>query len=232
MPEIDIEKTEQIVKLCQCPQGDRNAEWMMEFSATVPEAAFRIRGEGEQQIMSGPDGFPYLLFFVPPRDQEVHVVSLQVVLDVCLTQGAGIAIYPEDEGKPLWVFTYGNLLAYKMMGTFNPPRPTPMPAAPRAADRQVMAGQPSETFLPAVARPHLRRFLELYKVNDPSLFLLNDVTMQPAQQLVFNVFKEDFETEAHFHEVMTRLTWYLPPSYGIVSLPYRGTQFDKAFAPI
>lgn len=230
MPEIDPDKTDTIVKLLEIPEGDRDGAWAMDFYNAVPEAALRV--PEDNQVFNGPDGFPYLLLFIPPSGHEFHAVSIVKLLDLCLAQGAGVAIYPEDAGKPLWVFTNGNLLSYKLYQAFDKREPQGLPPVPRTPDRQVMVSQPNENYLPAVARQNIKRFLDAHGVKDPSLFMMHDVTMRPPQQLVFNVFREDFPTPDHFNQVMNRLTWYLPPHYGLVSLPNRGTQFDEAFKPL
>lgn len=231
MSEINIELTDKLVELFKIPQGDRDAGWFNEFMSTVPHAALAV---AEKEVQTGPDGFPYLHLLIPPEDSEFKGYTIAQVLDVCVEKGIGAVICPDVNSPPHWVFTYGNLLSFKLLGSFDARdlRAAPPPPAPAAGQRQVMVAQPNETYLPKAARESIKRYLELNKVENPSIFLMHDAAMQPPQQLVFNVFKEDFQSEEHFNQICYRLTWYLPPSYSFVTLPNKTTQLQGNFAPL
>lgn len=231
-PLIDPDKTDLVVKLCEIPQGDRDAGWHNEFFNAVSTAAFCVPPEADKQMMIGPDGFPYLLFFVPPAEREVEMFSIRSVLDVCLQQGVGVAIYPEAMGKPLWVVPYGVLLSYRLTGAFDARGPATTPTLPGSMQRQVMVSQPNEQYLPGPTRALLRRYLQANGLAEPALFVMDDPALQPARQIVFNAFPEDFKSPEHHREVVRRLAWYLPPHYAVATLPGKHTQFQESFKPI
>lgn len=230
MAEIDIDLTDKLVELFQIPQGDRDAGWRHDFLLTVPNAALTL---AEPEVQKGPDGFPYLQLLIPPDDTEFKGFSISHLLDVSIERGVGAVILPQAGANPYWVFSYGNLLSYKLLGTFDArPMTPPPPSAPPGGERQVMVAQPNESYLPAAARQIIKQYLELNGVQQPAMFMLHDTSMQPPQQLVFNLFRENYPSDEHYHAVCQRLTWYLPPSYSFVTLPNDKTQFQSNFAPL
>jgi hypothetical protein len=233
MPDIDVDQTDILVDLFKTPREQRNADWFAKFYAAVPTAAFHV--VENEEIFSGPDGFPYLRLIVPPADQEFRGFSLKVLLEQALDQGVGAVIFPETGQEPLWVFTYGNLLSLRITGTFDARESANM-ALKTAEDpaeqkpREVMLAQPSEQFLPKPARKILKKYLQLNGVGMPAMLLLNDTSLSPPQQLVFNLFRENYENDEHFKQVVQRLTWYMPPSYAIAVVPKGQKEFTDAFA--
>lgn len=229
MPDIDVDQTDILVDLFKVPREQRDAEWYTKFYAAVPTAAFHV--VENEETFSGPDGFPYLRLIIPPADQEFRGFSLKLLLEQALEQGVGAVIFPETGQEPLWVFTYGNLLSYKITGTFDArPQAAAAPTPPADQPRQVLLAQPSESFLPKSARRILKKYLQLNGVGMPAMLLLNDTALNPPQQLVFNLFRENYESDEHFKQVVTRLTWYMPPSYAIAVVPKGQKEFVDAFA--
>ncbi|MCS7033971.1 MAG: hypothetical protein NZ561_08240 [Phycisphaerae bacterium] len=226
MTEVDVEQTDIVIKLFETPPPQRDAEWLKAFLAAVPTAAFAMR-EGEE-VFTGPDGFPYLRLSIPPLDTEFRAFSIRHLLERALESGVGAAIFPEDQSQPLWVFTYGNLLSYRICRQFDARSPQPPPTVP-PDQQQVMISQPSEEFLPTVARKVIRKYLSLNGVGLPAMFLLNDPSRHPPQQLVFNLFRENYQSQEHFNDLCYRLTWYLPPHYGFIVVPKGHPQFEQAF---
>lgn len=231
MADIDIELTDKLAELFKIPQGDRDAGWIHDFMAAVPNAALAL---DEPEMRKGPDGFPYLQLMIPPEDGEFKGFSLRHVLNICIEKGTGAVILPHAGAEnPQWVFSYGNLLSFQLLGSFdarNPNAPPAQPAPP--GERQVMVAQPNESYLPAAARQILKQYLELNGVKQPAMFMLHDTSMQPPQQLVFNIFRENYPSDEHYNAVCQRLTWYLPPSYSFVTLPNDQTQFQSNFAAL
>jgi hypothetical protein len=229
--DIDLDQTDRLAELAQIPHGDRDAQWTDAFFAAVQTAALRVPPE---EVLKGPDGFPYLLMFIPPKDEDFQGVSLRVVLDTCLTKGVGIAIYPETRDKPIFVFTYGQLWSYKAMGKFDA-RETegrvfpsiPPPAGLGDDSGKVLVGAPSANYFPPFARTIVREYLKLNGVGIPRVAVVADSSGKRPQTLLFNLYREDFKSDDHLREVLLRLSWYFPPHYGIQPLVNRGTQVDE-----
>jgi hypothetical protein len=239
--DIDLDQTDRVAELAAVPAGDRDAAWLAEFFAAVPTAALRVPAE---EMMRGPDGFPYLLMFVPPKDVDFAGVSLRVVLDTCLEKGIGIAVYPETQDKPVFVFTYGQLWSYKSTGKFDardlgagravPSIPPPVGLGGNGGGgggggggNEVMVGSPSAQYFPPFARSIVRQYLKLNGVDTPKVALVADAAGKRPQALVFNLYRDDFKNDDHLREVLTRLAWYFPPHYGVQPLMTRGTRVDE-----
>ncbi len=230
MAEVDIDLTDKLIELLNIPAGDRDAGWMTEFTAVAPNAALAV---AEKDVQKGPDGFSYLHLLIPPQDGEFKGFSISHLLDICIEKGIGAVICPDATSSPLWVFTYGNLLSYKLFRKFDARDPlAASSAAPPSGSRQLMASQPSEFFLPQATRQILKQYLALNGVAEPAMFLLHDTSKTPPQQLVFNLFRDDFPSDEHFQQVCVRVTWYLPPSYSFVTLANKQTEFQRNFAPL
>lgn len=234
--DIDLDQTDRIADLAKVPVGDRDGAWMADFLAALPTAAFRVP---DKETTRGPDGFHYLLFFLPPKDVEFQGYSLRSVLDVCLDRGIGIAVYPEAQDKPVCVLNYGHLWSYKATGSFDarPPggevSPTlpPPPALGRGAGENVTVGGPSESYFPPAARRVVGEYLRLNGVGTPRVALAADVEGKRPRVLLFNLYREDFKSDEHFRELLARLTWYFPPHYAIQPLVNRGTAVDELLEP-
>jgi hypothetical protein len=236
--DIDLDQTDRVAELAKIPHDDRDAAWLADFLAAIPTAAFRVPPE---EIMKGPDGFPYLLFFLPPADVEFQGFSLRAVLDTCLAKGVGLAIYPEQKDKPIYVFTYGQLWSYKSTGRFDardadtaaPTMPPPAALGGDPAKRdQAMIGSPNDAYFPPFARGIVREYLKLNGVGIPRVALVADADGRRPQSLLFNLYREDFKNDDHLREVLMRLSWYFPPHYNLRPLVDRGTQVDEYLQPI
>ncbi|HRK32216.1 MAG TPA: hypothetical protein PLD59_14210, partial [Tepidisphaeraceae bacterium] len=117
MSEINIDDTDKLVEMFKIPQGDRDAGWMMDLLNIVPRAALAL---AEPEVQKGPDGFSYLQLTIPPEEGEFKGYSIAHLLDMCIEKGVGAVILPEaGAAAPHWVFTYGNLLSYKLLGGFD-----------------------------------------------------------------------------------------------------------------
>jgi hypothetical protein len=242
-PQIDVHQTDRLAELIKASPGDRDAAWFAEFLAAAPTAAFRVSA-GE--MIRGPDGFSYLAFVLPAKDEEFTGFSLRAVLDLCLEKGIGIAMSEADGATPFAAFTYGQLWAYKMTGRFDaaPATATPDPgpqmlrpagvsgpsAAPAAAGDgtgQVLVGMPSDSYFPPFARGVVREYLKMNGVPTPRVALTSDPQGKTPRALLFNLYLEDFQGEDHFKQVAQRLLWYMPPGYAVQPLTQRGSRGDE-----
>src|SRR5262249_20378368 len=123
MGKFDLGKTNVLMDLFAIPWESRDDQWRHRFYEVVPDATLRAF---DSQGAKGPDGFPYFQFAVPDPG-PVTPFCVSHVLDVCLVEGFGIAIYGNSSRSdpPEWVFTNGNLLSYSLFGDFdgNPSEP-------------------------------------------------------------------------------------------------------------
>lgn len=208
------EKTKELSELCDIAPAARDAEWGKRFFAAFPEAVFKSR---DPQVLRGPDGFPYFVLEVPESGESFQGVRAKDVLAHCVAMGFGIVLNPEEE-PPDFVFPYGALWPFHARGDFYPPPVVPLESGAKEQKleerREVMIGQPSEDFFPAVARRAVATFLKYaLGVDTPSCFVLVDPKQRPERSLVFNVFPSQFPSKEHFFGALRALGWFFPNDY-------------------
>ena len=63
----DLNKTNEIFQLVNVPQEQRDENWNKSFLFNLSKASFRC---GEPQVITGPDGFPYVQLFLPEPNKS------------------------------------------------------------------------------------------------------------------------------------------------------------------
>lgn len=228
MPPFDLQKTADLERLFKTPREARDARWISAFYAAAPEASLKC---GEQQLIRGPDGFPYLALYLPAENEPFTAFCISHVLNSCLEHGTGIVIAP-DKSAPEWVFTYGNLWSLHSYNTFDATPQQPQSGEELKAGRRVLLAAPSEQFLPPFARHVLKAFLNNAGIASPRVMLVSDAQSTPSQSLAFSIYPENFESGDVFSDVMSRIkNWFLPPHYGLVVLP-KDAGYESHFVPL
>jgi hypothetical protein len=221
MPKFDLAKTQEVQDLFAVEREKRDPDWIARLYSAIPDASMATTPD---QVIQGPDGFPYFVLNLPPARQAFEPFCISHMLDECLKNGFGVVVQPEPH-PPQWVFTYGLLWSLKEFGKFTVDQEPEGAAqddvapAPSLDGRTVLTGQPSASFFPAYARNVIKEFLKKEAgISTPEALLVNDPSGTPSQSLAFNVFQEDFEDQQKFENVMYRLTWFLPRHYGLISM--------------
>ena len=228
MANFDLQKTAQLEQLFRTPREQRDANWVAAFYAAAPDASLKT---GEQQLIRGPDGFPYLALYLPAPNEKFNAFCISEVATNCLEHGAGCVISP-NQSTPEWVFTYGNLWSLHSYNSFDATPPASEQKPAMGAGRRVLIASPSESFFPALARNVIRSFLTNAGVKNPSVLLISDSSSTPAESLAFSVYPEEFPSREAFDDVMSRLkNWFLPPHYGLIALP-RSSEYESYFVPL
>jgi hypothetical protein len=225
MPKFDLAKTQEVQDLFDVDREQRDAAWIAQFYAAIVDASMATTSD---QVIKGPDGFPYFVLNLPPAGQPFEPFCISHILDVCLENGFGVVVQPEPT-PPQWVFPYGLLWSLKAFGSLEvatpaggsseeePPQSGVPSGRPVSFDK-VLVGQPGESFFPVYARKAIKQFLTAKTGNpSPGVMLLTDPHSRPAQSLVFSVFPEDFSHREDFSDTMYRLTWFIPRHYGLIS---------------
>lgn len=213
----DLSKTDLIYNLIKVSPEDRDEQWQKSFLENIVHASFRC---GDPQIIIGPDGFPYFQLLIPkPNESFQCYVIDRMKDDYLLESGYGVVINP-DAGQPDWVLSYGDIMNLDLNGSFYTTGPTPFSTAKQDEtienNENVLVGQPSEYILSKLNRSVLREFLIFNGVTSPKVFLMS--RSNGAQELVFNLTPEDFESEEIFRDLMQRLGWFLPRHYSYVGM--------------
>ena len=224
--DCDLLMTQDLMDLFTTPREQRDEAWIEDFFDVVPTAGLMAL---DPQLQRGPDGFPYVSFCLPRKNQEFDGFSVAHSIDYCLKNGCGIVIFkdPDSLEMPEWIFTFGNLWAYKQYGNFigdpdlaasgddsttDTTDVTPPPEAEKDEAREVTVEPPSTEHLPDYARSAISRFLrEVTGLKTPKVAMITDPTSKPSHSLVFtDLLPERFEKEEHFVQLMTAIRWFLP----------------------
>ncbi|MET1055647.1 MAG: hypothetical protein ABWY16_10090 [Pedobacter sp.] len=228
----DLEKTQLIATLLEVPREERTENWVSQFLAALPLAAFRC---GTPQLIAGPDGFPYFQLFIPAPGEEFQSYVIQEMISGFLVErGYGVVLNP-GAGQPDWVLTYGDILNFHLSGSFftldSLFSNSSNTEEEVAQGEEIMIGQPSETILPAQTRKLLRDFFELNGIQDPKVMLMMRKNGEDLNQdLAFNITPEIFESEEHYRNMMQTVTWYLPRHYSVVGLDE--SHVENGFMPL
>lgn|SRR5262249_55320864 len=237
MPKFDLSKTQEVQDLLKVEPEQRDQAWIDRFYAAIVDASMATTSE---QVMRGPDGFPYFVLNLPPAAKSFEPFCILHILDICLENGFGVVVQPEP-GPPQWVFPYGLLWSLKAFGSLESASPdgggaeaqqSGFPSGRPVSFDKVLVGQPGESFFPTYARKVIKQFLSAKTgIPAPGVLLLTDPHSRPAQSLVFSVFPEDFASREDFSDTMYRLTWFIPRHYGLISIA-KDSDMAKQLAPL
>ncbi len=218
MANFDLAKTEAVLNLLASPGEARDDAWGAAFQANVLEASF---ASPPQQLLDGPDGFPYFALMTPPTATPFTAFSVAHVLEHCTSKGCGIVINPAAQ-PPSWVFSYGDLWSLRAYGRLDGDPSDELPlgqsGAQPAPAGEILVGAPSEAFLPTWARAVLRSYLQqAVGLADPRVCLVIHPALRPTRSLVFNLFVDGPPLRMPFQEVLSRLSWFLPSRRGLLA---------------
>src|ERR1700755_1385972 len=96
MAKFDLEKTEILRRCFVIPRVQRDAAWRAAFYDAVVDASLATT---EQQLIQGPDGFPYFVLKMPPTGQPFTPFCVSHILEHCTDRGYGIVVEPGGEGR-------------------------------------------------------------------------------------------------------------------------------------
>lgn len=147
------------------------------------------------------------------------------LVDYALGELIGLVLWPSDEPQPLWSFSIGDLLSYRLYGTAFAPRfwnepPDRGGAVVFAQPENVRVGTPNEEMFPAIVRHTVRRVMrERLGVREPKVMLIQ----RPGHgsRLVFNLDPDDLGGAEATDLAFTKLAWCIPsciPVYRIDSM--------------
>jgi hypothetical protein len=224
----DISKVDKMIQLFKVPNPRRDINWRNDFYNTVIDASFAA---GNPQLIIGPDGFPYFSIFTPQPNVPFDSFCICNLLDKLINDGIGIAINPNNINVD-WIFSYGDLISYRYLGSFEvdqtklPPQEIHIPKG-----QAIVAGQPSEEYLPKIVRDNLRKFMETrLKIKHPGVFLFYKPGAS-RPDLVFSIFSDDYKNELMFRQIIKLISWYLPKHYPIIAIPKK-SELANLFEPL
>jgi hypothetical protein len=225
--DFGAKKADELTDLFRVARDHRDDAWIQQFYEAVPGAALM---SFSPQVEKGPDLFPYFQLAVLCRGPEV---SLANVLDHLLDIGCGAAIFgdPDRSNPPDWIFSYGDLLCYRLYGRFDgtpraaggsPGASTGGPTVTRLEhDETVLVAAPSESYLPQKARRAIGRYMrEVYRHPDPRVALVELPSLDPPRNLMVNLTLAQYQGDSgKLNAAVGRLLWFLPKTYSLMPMP-------------
>ena len=217
-----LQHTTYLSQLFEVAKELRDEVWIENFFNHVLDAALETMSDN---VMLGPDSFPYVLLKMPAREKEFRPVSVRNFIDWAIEKGVGIVVSGE-EGYPEWVFSFGNLWSYKVFGSFLPKNEHLKKEGKRVLQQEteVLVGLPSEAYLPSYVRRAIKQFMKdvLSLQDEPRVALMYEPE-EDIQSLIFSIFPEDFSDEKQFDSAMRMLQWFLPSNYAITGVSKEAT---------
>ncbi|MDR3612294.1 MAG: hypothetical protein P4L53_01935 [Candidatus Obscuribacterales bacterium] len=238
MPKFDLEKTQELERLFQVDRKARDEMWYKSFFSAVVDASLVC---GHPQVVIGPDQFPYFHLGLPSRG-AFEPFCISHILDNALSNVFGVCIFSslENTSAPEYVFSYGDLLSYKLYGTFagDPAevntRPSPaLKQEVLTEARDILVGQPNEDYLPTISLKALGDFMRKRLGHpDPKICLILDTQLKPSKNLAVNVGIDDVGGDPkQLQSIFGVISWFLPRNYGLMSVPSAINQSALAALP-
>ncbi len=195
--------------LLKVAPGRRDEAWERQFLRHLPEAKVRVLNP-EPQV--GPDHWPYL--FVSTEGADADLEPLAGVLNWLSTRGIGLAVNPQKT-TPDIVLTYGMIWNYRERGEFI----TEQLGQPERKKielqngQEVLAGPPSESYLPRYVRAILKQFLLDQGVLAPKVLMVS--FDRSNYDLCFSLESLGSPPEHEHEGIAEALSWFLPMHYPV-----------------
>lgn len=210
----------QVLELTDTPEDKRDAAWERDFLSALCHSNLRLIFN---EVKTGPDGCPYL-YAETTKSATEPFANLAEWLS---TRGIGLVINPHKE-IPDYILTYGMLWYFKETGRFF--------ASGSAGDNKrlvleqgtsVLAGPPSDSFLPPYVRGILRQFFKAQDIHEPKILVLSQDRLHYDLCVSLESLGNPPE---HEHEGIAELLgWFLPPHYPLVLISEKGL---PSFVPL
>jgi hypothetical protein len=232
---FNLEDTNRLALAMQVPREQRDSHWLDEFQNAAWNASIVLPGE---PVFLGPDGMPYVRLELPPIGEAVETNCLSNLFVSMAEQGLGAAFFknntdPSEAAE--YVIPTGVLESLRAFGTWDgdpddiaelASRPS-QPAAESGiektdvkAEREVMVGSPSESYLSKhTARLLYRHLTEGWKMEDPRIALVVDPQMAPTRNLVIGRKFSEFPDQEAAGQAARMLLWYMPPHRYLLLMP-------------
>ncbi|HEX6493886.1 MAG TPA: hypothetical protein VF018_00290 [Acidobacteriaceae bacterium] len=232
---FNLDDTNRLAQAMEVPREQRDSRWLDEFQGAAWNASIVLPTE---PVFLGPDGMPYVRLELPPVGEAVETNCLSNLFVSMAEQGLGAAFFKNNTDSPEaaeYVMPTGILESLRAYGTWDgdPEDVAELSARPQQhgpesgiektdveAERQVMVGSPSETYLPRhTARLLYRHLTEGWKMEDPRIALVVDPQMTPTRNLVIGRKFSEFPDQETATQAARMLLWYLPPRRYLLLMP-------------
>jgi hypothetical protein len=209
----------EIFKLCELPEHQRDSHWEDKLLNLLPNCFFEVL---QPQAQVGPDSWPYL-FVQIKEDGE----PAKKILEWLANRGIGLAINP-DKKVPDFVLSYGMVWNFVKTGQFRV-KSQSQKTSPSSEEfilsphTKILAGPPSEDYLPPVPRKILKQFFL-----DQGVFLPKIVVLSKDRvnfDLCFSIESLGSPIQSEHKGILEAISWFLPAHYNLALIQEQDLPF-------
>lgn len=206
-------RTLDLVTLCSQPESIRDSDWERAFLAGFVDCSLELEGKEAQQ---GPDGWPYMFAKITRTASEPAVR----LLDWLATRGIGLVINAHKE-MPDYIFPYGMIWSNKEFGEFRKQvEVSPLGAVTYEKGEKVLAGPPTEEYLPIYVREIIADFFYKQGVEAPKILVLSKDKVN--FDLCFSTESLGEPPSGEHKGIAEAIAWFLPEHYSVVVVSEKG----------
>jgi len=192
-------------KLLSVGIDDRDESWEEAFFRKLPKTNFEFL---KDTPIEGPDGMPYLTVEITTEGEPT-----EKVLDWLGEKGVGLAINANKE-TPDYVFSYGMIWNFLLNGEFLT-RVESKQSGGSEVDikpgQEMMAGTPSESYLPPHVRGVFKEFLGEQGVSKPRVVMLSQDSKN--YDLCFSLESLGNPPQEEWQGILEAFSWFFPLHY-------------------
>lgn len=211
---IEVARALDLRTILNHPEGDRNAEWERTLFQALPDSLLKVESSDPQP---GPDGWPYL--FVSGDTNATEPASR--ILQWLSTKGIGLVLSPHKQ-VPDYVFTYGMIWNYRERGQFLSTMQQEVVTGKIQFNpgEKVLAGPPTEEYLPGYVRQVMREFLKAQGIKDPKILVMS--RDQKVFDLCFSLEALGNPPQREHQGIAEAVSWFLPAHYSVMMTSEQG----------
>lgn len=192
-------------EMLKVPFEERDEQWEDEFFKAIREWNFEFLSDSP---IEGPDGMPYLAVKTVEEGEPASKV-----FDWLGEKGVGLAVNPNKE-TPDYVFSYGMIWNFLLNGEFMT-RTEENSEGGKELDiepgQEMMAGTPSESYLPPHVRGLFREFLVQQGVHKPRVVMLSQDSKN--YDLCFSLESLGNPPQEEWQGILEAFSWFFPLHY-------------------
>lgn len=212
-----------LLEVFQTDAQSRDAAW-----AARLDAAFwptRLGSFTPHVVQNGASGFFSFRLGGNEKDGGEAATEPAALVDYALREDVGLVLWPTGEPQPLWAFSIGDVLSYRLYGVAYAPRFWNEPSDEAGAEtiregETVSVGSPSEAMFPPIVRHAVRRYMrEKLGIRTPRVLLFQ--RPNHGSRLVFDLAADELGGEAGVARAFDGIAWHIPsciPIYRIDSM--------------
>jgi len=195
------------------PDSERDDLWEKKFLDIFTNLKVKI---SEDKPKAGIDQWPYL-------HVETAKLGAEPVAKICdwlSTRGIGLLVNPQKP-VPDYIFTYGMIWNFKERGRFVEDRPATPPREFVLNEKtQVMAGAPSDAYLPPYVRSVLKQFFMEQGILMPRILILSED--KKHFDLCLSLDSLGLPPATEHDGIAEAVQWFLPTHYSLVLVREKG----------